>query len=196
MLGVYLFCAVLGVGLVLFSLLGGDTDAGVGEGLDAEAASIPAPGASGLAGELLLGFFRVRNLTFLLAGFGVTGLLGHWLGLAPTLTALLAAGLGLASALVVHGVFTWLRRTDSSVDVLKDSDLEGTFARVVLPLTGRQRGRISCIASGQQLYLTARLADDSTEVLPVGAAVVILRMQSGVAEVSAAPGLELSSSTD
>lgn len=196
MFGVYLFCAVLGGGLVLFSLLGGDSDDGLAEGLEAE--SGPGTGASstGVAGELLLGFFRVRNLTFLLAAFGVTGLLGHWLGLAPLLTVALATGLGVLSAMLVHGAFTWLRRTDSAADVLEDSDLEGSFARVVVPIAPGGRGRISCEASGQQLYLTARLSGEAGESLPVGAPVVILRMEAGVAEVTSAPSLELSSSND
>ncbi|MFN2316756.1 MAG: hypothetical protein ABR602_08735, partial [Gemmatimonadales bacterium] len=193
---VYLFCAVLGGGLVLFSLLGGDSDDGLAEGLEVEPGSGHGASAPGVAGELLLGFFRVRNLTFLLAAFGITGLLGHWLGLAPVLTAVLATGLGLGSAMLVHGTFTWLRRTDSATDVLEDSDLEGSFARVVVPIAPGGRGRISCEASGQQLYLTARMSGEAGEPLPVGAPVVILRMEAGVAEVSSAPSLELSSSTD
>lgn len=196
MFGVYLFCAVLGGGLVLFSLLGGDSDDGLTEGLEAEPGSGAGASPTGVAGELLLGFFRVRNLTFLLAAFGVTGLLGHWLGLAPLLTAALATGLGLVAAMLVHGTFTWLRRTDSARDVLEDSDLEGSFARVVVPITPGGRGRISCEASGQQLYLTARLSGQAGDSLPVGAPVVILRMEAGVAEVTSAPSLELSSSND
>lgn len=196
MFGVYLFCAVLGGGLVLFSLLGGDSDDGLAEGLEVETGAGSGPSSAGMAGELLLGFFRVRNLTFLLAAFGVTGLLGHWLGLAPLLTAALATGLGLVSAMLVHATFTWLRRTDSARDVLEDSDLEGNFARVVVPLAASGLGRISCEVSGRQLYLTARLADSAEPALAEGTPVVILRMDGGVAEVSAAPSLELSSSND
>ncbi len=196
MVGVYLFCAVLGGGLVLFSLLGGDSDDGLAEGLEVEPGSGSGASSTGVAGELLLGFFRVRNLTFLLAAFGVTGLLGHWLRLAPLVTAVLAAALGLVSAMLVHATFTWLRRTDSAADVLEDSDLEGSFARVVVPIAPGGRGRISCEASGQQLYLTARISGEAGEPLPVGAPVVILRMEAGVAEVTSAPSLELSSSTD
>jgi len=197
MFGVYLFCAVLGGGLVLLSLLGGDdADAGVGEGLDSQGTNT-GPGMHGsAAGELLLGLFRFRNLTFLMAGFGITGLLGTWLGTASGTTLVLAGGVGASAMLLVHGVFTWLRRTDSAVDVFSDQDLEGTFARVVVPMTAGTMGRVSCIASGQQLYLTARLDAAATQAVPVGAPVVILRMRDGVAEVSSAPSLELSSSTD
>lgn len=196
MFGVYLFCAILGGGLVLFSLLGsGADDVGLGEGLDSEGPGGPSGGGS-LAGELLLGFFRFRNLTFLLAGFGVTGLLGIWLGLSALATAALAAGMGVFAMLLVHLVFVWLRRSDSAVDVLSDTDLEGRFGRVVVPIGPGARGRISCVASGQQLYLTARLAEEASAPVAVGVPVVILRMADGVAEVAPAPSLELSSSTD
>lgn len=191
MVGVYLLCALVGGGLALFSLVGGDSDDGFGEASDVDTG-----GGHGVAGELLLGFFRARNLTFLLAAFGVTGLLGGWLGWAPLPTALAALGLGLAAALMVHGVFTWLRRTDSAADVLEDGDLEGSLGRVVVPVTRLGRGRIVCEASGRELYLTARLADGAEGDLPIGTNVVILRMEAGVAGVAAATGLELSSSTD
>lgn len=190
MFGVYLFCTILGGGLVLFSLLGGaEHDAGMGDDLDAG-------GHGASSSGLILGIFRVRNLTFLLTAFGITGLLGSWLNVGSVLTAILAGAMGISAMFLVHGVFTWLRRTDSSVDVLNDSDLEGSFARVVVPLRPGGLGRISCVASGQQLYVTARLPAEAVEVLPVGAPVVVLRMHAGVAEVSAAPGLELSSSTE
>jgi len=197
MLGVYLFCTVLGGGLVLLSLLGaGDHDAGVGDGVDVGGEHAGAGSHVTGAGELLLGLFRIRNLTFLLAGFGITGLLGTWLGAGRVTTALLAGVMGVSAMLLVHGVFTWLRRTDSAVDVLGDSDLEGTLARVVLPITAAARGRISCVASGQQLFLTARLADGQPELPEVGSPVVILRMRGGVAEVAPATGLDLPSSID
>jgi hypothetical protein len=40
------------------------------------------------------------------------------------------------------------------------------------------------------------MSGEAAEPLPVGAPVVILRMEAGVAEVTSAPSLELSSSTD
>lgn len=198
MYGIYLFSAVLGGGLVLFSLLSGGDDGGADGDIDVEVdAGAEGPGVHGhLGGDLLLGLFRFRNLTFLLAGFGITGLLGTWLGTGRTATAVLAGVVGLSAMLLVHGVFTWLRRTDSGMDVFSDQDLEGSFARVVVPMTATTRGRVSCIASGQQLYLTARLDAGGGERLEVGTPVVILRMRGGVAEVAPAPSLELSSSSD
>lgn len=196
MLGVYLFSAVLGGGLVLFSLLSGGDDGGADGDIEVDGGAEGAGTHGHLGGDLLLGLFRFRNLTFLLAGFGLTGVLGTWLGAGRAATLVLAAVVGISAMLLVHGVFTWLRRTDSAGDVFSDQDLEGAFARVVVPMTTTARGRVSCIASGQQLFLTARTAPEYPEQLAVGTPVVILRMQGGVAEVAPAPSLELSSSTD
>lgn len=197
MLGVYLFCAVLGGGLVALSLLGGsENDVGMADTLDVDGDGATTGGSTSLAGELLLGLFRIRNLTFLVAGFGVTGLLATWLGVGTFAAAVTAGIMGVASMLLVHGVFTWLRRTDSAVDVLGDSDLEGTLARVVIPISATARGRISCVASGQQIFVTAKLADGQPELPQVGSPVVILRMRAGVAEVAPANGMDLPSSID
>jgi hypothetical protein len=197
MFGVYLFCAVLGAGLVLLSLLGGgEHEAGIGEGLDSGGEAGEPSGHSSAAGELLLGLFRIRNLTFLLAGFGITGLLGTWFNAGGVTTAVLASVMGVVAMLVVHGTFVWLRRTDSATDVLGDTDLEGALARVVVPISALSRGRVSCVASGQQLFLTARLAEGQPDLPDVGSPVVILRMRGGVAEVAPANGLDLPSSID
>jgi hypothetical protein len=68
---------MVGGGLLVFSVLGGAHD-DVGDvhvhGLDVDAAGFDAD-LSGVdvAGALVLGFFRPRNLIFFLAAFGVTG---------------------------------------------------------------------------------------------------------------------------
>lgn len=196
MFGLYLFSAVLGGGLVLFSLLSGGDDGAGGDDLEIDGGADGPEVHGHMGGELLLGLFRFRNLTFLMAGFGITGVLGTWLKAGSTATAVLAGLVGVSSMLLVHGVFSWLRRTDSAADVFSDHDLEGTFARVVVPMAATTRGRVSCVASGQQLYLTARLDAGYPERLEIGTPVVILRMRGGVAEVAPAPSLELSSSSD
>lgn len=76
MLGVYIFAMVLGGGLLLLSQLAGDQDhggagdhGGGGGGDHGHDVGVHGPG------ELLLGFFRPRNLIFFLAAFGLTGTL-------------------------------------------------------------------------------------------------------------------------
>ena len=215
MLGIYLFAAILGGGLLLFSVLaGGEHDAhGDASGLDADhdlghdlghdvdhqlghdtEAGHDAPSG---AGELVLGLFRPRNLTFFLAGFGLTGalltLLSSWDAGQSLLPAI---GMGLASMVVTHGAFTWLKRSESAVDVISDSDIEGCIGRVVLPLMPGVRGRIACTIGGRDIYLTATLDQDLTETLSPGREVVVLRVTETVAYVMPFTSRELPPQTD
>lgn len=199
MLGVYLFAMVVGVGLVLFSVLGGgDGNAGdIEASLDADA-DVEVEHGAGITtgmGEIVLGLFRPRNLTFLLAAFGTTGTLLTVAGTNPAGTALMATAMGVGAWLLTHGVFTWLRRTDSAVDALSDRDLEGTIGRVTLPIAPGQRGRITVLVAGRQAYLTARLAPDMDRPLAIGTEVLIRRTDGGVAEVIPTDTLGLPPST-
>lgn len=187
MFGLYLFAAILGVGLILFSILGGDGEVDAdGPELDPDADA-----GGGGAAELVLGFFRPRNLTFLLGTFGATGTLLSLVGANPVLTAVLSVAMGLTAMGLTHVTFAWLKRTDSATGVMSDTDLEGSMARVVLPLAPGERGRIACTAGGRELYLTARLAPEVTRPLAPGSEVIIVRTEAGVAEVVPAGELGL-----
>jgi hypothetical protein len=199
MLGLYLFALVLGGGLLVLSLLGGDSDADAPDADFQADADVDAQADGGVgqshfgAGGLVLGLFKPRNLVFLLATFGVTGSLLTWLGVGRAATLTLAVAMGAAAMVLTHAVFTWIRRSDASVEVLSDSDLEGSIARVVLPLAPGVAGQVACLAGGREVYLTARLAADVSEPLATGREVVILRTGDGVAVVIPSGMLELPS---
>jgi membrane protein implicated in regulation of membrane protease activity len=191
MLGLYLFALILGGGLLVFSALGGDgdSDAHAG-GHDGDAGGHHHGG-----GDLILGFFRPRNLVFLLAAFGATGSMLTLIGRANTTTPLLAAIVGVGAMAASHAVFSYLRRTDSAGSVLDDRDLEGRPARVVLSVAPGERGRVVCLVGGREQYLTARLAPDATDALVAGRDVVILGITDGVARIAPFDTLELPAST-
>lgn len=180
MLGVYLFAAVLGCGLLVFSF--GDDHGGQGHGVDVH------HGFAGAihphVGDVLLGFFRPRNLIFFLAAFGLTGSLLTWLGTSFAPTLLAAAGMGTGALLVTGALFRWLGRSDSAMDVVGDAELEGTMARVVIPVGEGQRGRIACTIGGREVHLIARLAPGVGQALETGREVVVVRMADGEAEIS------------
>ncbi len=214
MLGIYLFAAILGGGLLLFSVLAGgehdahadasgfDADHDIGHdighdvhhelGHDADASHV----GHGGAGELVLGLFRPRNLTFFLAAFGLTGslltLLSPWSAIASLIPSL---GMGFGAMVVTHGVFEWLRRSESAVDVVSDSDVEGCVGRVVLPLGPGERGRIACRIGDREIYMIATLAE-GYPALPPGREVVILKVSDTVAQVMPLESRELPPSTD
>lgn len=196
MLSLYLFSAIIGVGLILLSLLGGEAEAD-GPEFDAEVDTEiefeveHEIGLAGEVGELVLGLFKPRNLTFLLAAFGSTGALLTWSGTNPATTLLLASSMGVGSMMLTHAVFTWLKRTDSSVDVLSDRDLEGSIGKVTLPIAPGSKGQISVVAAGQQAYLTAQLVERVDTELVIGTEVLIRRTDNGIAEVIPTAMLDL-----
>ena len=171
MTSVYLLSAILGLGLLIFSTL------------------------SGGASHFLLGLFGTRNLTFLLAAFGATGLLLTLFRVDRAITLVLAMGLGVVSMGLAHGVFTWLRRTDSAVEVLGDDDFQGELARVVLPIGTGSQGQVACVIAGREVYLTAVLAGEVEGPLAIGREVIILSTAQGVAAVMPATQLEIPPST-
>ncbi|HRP07812.1 MAG TPA: hypothetical protein PLL69_04930, partial [Gemmatimonadales bacterium] len=124
-----------------------------------------------------------RNLTFFLAAFGATGLLLGWLGVGSITTFVLALATGLISFAAVHAVFTWLRRSDSAVEVFGDRDLEGALGRVTWPISAGTRGQIACSIGGRELYVTAELADGVDGLLGTGQEIIVLSTRNGVAAV-------------
>ncbi len=195
MLGIYLFAMVVGVGLLLFSILGGgdsdvdapDVDVDIDADVDFDGDLSPA----GAVGDVVLGLFRPRNLTFLLAAFGTTGALLTWTRGSDADTLLLASAMGAGAWMLSHAVFTWLRRTDSGIEALSDRDLEGSIGTVTLPIVPGSRGRVTIVIAGRQTYLTARLEPGVTEALAPGTEVLIRRTDNGVAEVIPTASLDL-----
>jgi hypothetical protein len=197
MLGFYLFAAVLGGGLLVLSLLGGDGDGGghgvgghdvgghdVGHGHGGgHDAGHGHAGHQG-PGDLLLGFFKPRNLVFFLAAFGLTGAALTWLNQASSLTLGFATGMGLGAMAINHALFTWLARTDAAIDTLGDADLEGVSARVVINVEPGRAGRVVCVVAGREQYITARLASGISDPIPAGREVVIVAVDGGVAQIA------------
>lgn len=182
MLGVYLFTAIVGAGLLAFSLFAGhDTHHDVGAGHDHPlVADADHPGV----GELVIAFLRPRNLIFGMAGFGLTGTLLTLLRAGPLLTPVAAAGMGTGFLFLSHAVFTALKRTESGGAALSDAEILGERARVTLALEPGRPGRVACVLGGREVHLTARLDAAAAEGIPAGREVVVVRVTNGVAEVA------------
>jgi hypothetical protein len=181
MLGVYLFTAIVGAGLLLFSLVAGhDAHHDVAGHDHPILADSDHPGW----GELALAFLRPRNFIFGAAGFGLTGTILTLLQAGPLLTPLAAATMGAGFFLLSHGVFTVLKRTESGGAPLNETELMGERARVTLPLEPGHPGRVACVIAGREVYLTARLAPPLVGSISAGKEVVVVRVTNGVAEVA------------
>lgn len=197
---IYLFATVVGCLLVLVSVLSGghgDASADGDVGLDgATADSVSAgegpghtqghhePGHAAAASSLgsALGWLlSVQLWTYLLAFGGLTGLLLRSIAhVKEPLAGGCALAVGLGTAL---GARLVLRRVMGSSDSgTTDHDrLVGSSAQVLIPAAAGGTGKIRLFSRGQMLDLLARASDGGA--LPEGAAVSILEVRDGVAEV-------------
>ncbi|MDQ8166036.1 MAG: hypothetical protein P3A28_09830 [Gemmatimonadota bacterium] len=185
MLGVYLLFAVVGLGLLAFSL-GDDADASSHDvgGSSGHGASGHGDAAHSHPGDLVLGFFRPRNMIFFAAAFGTTGAIFTWLGRAALSTGVLALLMGAGAMAVSHALFRWLRNTESAVEVVGDAALEGSTGRVAIDVEPGARGRVVCNVGGREVSVLARLAPGTAGTLGAGSEVVVIRMVDGEAEVA------------
>lgn len=125
----------------------------------------------------------IRALFLFAAFFGLTGTVLGLLGSQEPLTAVFSVLTGLVVGL---GGNWFIKRfayeqVSSAVSV---ADLTGRTARVSLPFTGAERGKILVEAKGQRLQLLARSLDtEADELFDPGDEVVVVRMDGRVAEV-------------
>ncbi len=183
MLGIYLLFAVVGLGLLAFSL---------GDDADGSSHDVGGHGAGGHGdlghshpGDILLGFFRPRNLIFFAAAFGTTGSLLTWIGqTGPLLAGILALVMGVGAMFTSHALFRWLRKTESATEVVGDAALEGSTGRVAIDVEPGTRGRVVCNVGGREVSVLARLASGTSAALTAGSEVVVVRMVDGEAEVA------------
>lgn len=178
MIPLYLFCLVVGGGLLLFSLLATDAD-GAGHG-DSPAGLHP-PGDGLMAHE----FFSIRAFFYLLAGFGATGFLLDAFTAASGGAALFWATLsGLLAATLAAVVYGWLRRTESGLVPLGDEHLVGVTGRVIVPVAGDRRGKIVALTGGREVELLARLYSPADPACGRDSTVVIVEIDGDTALVT------------
>ncbi len=178
----YWFALIVGVGMYGFSLAAdflGHTD------IDTHAdAEMHHGGAEDKGG----GSFRIlsiRNMTYFLFAFGVTGVLLSWLwgGSRGLLTAVLATTLGATGGAISSLAFGWIRRTEAGV-LPGDHGWVGLTGLVLLPLSSDSTGKIVVARGGREHELLARPFDPRAERPDSWASVMVIEMQQGVALVA------------
>ena len=161
---VYLAAVVIGAPLVAYYVFAGFE-------------SVPA-GSEGFSFDDLL---SVRSLAFLVAFFGVAGLVMTGLGLGAFGT--------LVGAVVVGGTAAWLnalliglvRSTDGEGDLTVEM-IEGRPAEVVVPIGVEGTGRVTVEVEGRQLELVA--ASLEGRAFAVGDHVVVVQLGRRAAYVA------------
>lgn len=150
-----------------------DHDMGVGHDLSLD----------GGGGPDLVDLLSIRALFLFAAFFGLTGISLSLLGSEEPLTAVFAVLTGLIVGL---GGNWFIKRFayDQVSSAISSHDLTGRTARVILPFTGPERGRILLEARGQRVQLTAKSLDaEGDDPFSPGDEVVVVRMDGRVAEV-------------
>lgn len=194
MFGLYLFCAIVGIPLVLMmAFLGGDTDLDFDTDLDLDMdvdldsdleTGLDVAGTGGVVGAAFSGMLSVRSLLFALAGFGTAGLVGWWSGLAFPIHLFMAIVGGLGFSFASSFAMAWLKGSETNSEVRR-VDLQGQAARVTVPVAIDQRGKITILVSGKPTQMTAKLFSDKGGELLVGDQVVVVEVdESGTALIT------------
>lgn len=171
----YGFCLAVGAPLLLWFAFAGDAGA-------------DGPGADG-GDSGPLSVISLSSVAFVLAFFGLSGLIGSATGTAAALVLVFAVVVGVVAGAMNTAAFSWLRRHSNSSDVA-DRELEGSIADVALPISSDHRGKIIVSKAGAREQMTAAPVDGS--VIEPGERVVIVRVDRGVALVAPlGPDLEL-----
>jgi hypothetical protein len=182
MTALYWFATVVGVGMYLFSVFAdvtGDADVGADGDVDFD---VGHGHHHGLDGYKIL---SLRNATYFLFAFGVTGVLLNWLwdGGRSVTTALLSLTIGGLGAAMSTIVFGWLKRSESG-DMPGDQSWIGAPADVVLPLSGDGTGKVYATRAGRTQELLARPFDAAAEHPERWTSVLVLDIKDGVALVA------------
>ena len=179
MTALYWFAMVVGVGMYLFSALAGATGGNHDVG-----------GHSHVDGDThhdvdTYKLLSLRNATYFLFAFGVTGVTLNWLwgGTRGLLTALLALFIGGTGAGISTAVFGWLKKSESG-DMPGDRAWLGASGDVVLPLSAHGTGKIFVSRGGRSQELLARPFDADAASPEIWSSVIVLEIREGIALVA------------
>ena len=201
----YGFALVVGGGMFLFSLAadlfgGGDVDAGGGldvnadvdASLDGGADAAGDHAADGAHADSAFRILSLRNATYFLFAFGVSGVLLTWLwgGERALLTAAFAATLGVVGGAISTFAFGWMRRTETGY-LADDRGWIGHTGVVTIPLSAGGTGKVLVVRDGREHELLARPFERAADRPERWTRVMVIEMRQGVALVSPGdPALE------
>ena len=161
---VYIFALVAGGPLLLWQIFGGGDFEADGDG---RFTVVP-----------------VTTVAFILTFFGAIGLLIQWLDSATTFVGfLIASVVGLLAGGLNSGILAYLGRTSMSSDI-SDREIEGSLARVSLPMSPDRRGRIQLKVAGARTMMTAEPYDPQEGDMEQGETVIVVSIRDGVALVA------------
>ena len=173
MVGLYLAAAIIGVPLVGYFAIAGEGD-DMDTDVDAD-----------VDGGGLFTTISLATLAFFIAFFGLGGLAVGAVGGGAIVTFLMALLVGAAAGGIQMALWAFVRRSSESSEV-GATEMAGRPAEVVLPIGPGRRGRISLVAGGQRLFVSAEALDEDLAegMLERGEPVVVVSVHRGVATVT------------
>ncbi len=177
---IYLICLAVGGFFVLLSLLGGlGTDVEVEFDGDMDV-DLDIDGGGAIAS--IADFLSLRFAFLFAAFFGLTGYLLGLNGTEEPRRFLISLALGFLIGFV--GNWTIKKFAYKSVSSnLTDQDFVGKTAKVIVPFSGEERGKIKLEAKGQEALLIASSADEVSTSFEVGDEVVVVTIDGATAHV-------------
>lgn len=186
MLEFYIFCLILGGGLVTFSLFAGtdggtdaDSEFDASHQLDAEHStdlnssnsishinSANTKLSTAHSAEMVK-FFSIRNLTYFAAFFGLTGTILTLLASSATWTLFASLFAGGFSAFFSYRLMKYLKKSESGQSISL-YNLIGSKGTVTIPIKKNSIGKINVIVQGQIIEIPAKLSEtsESEEIKP------------------------------
>ncbi|MBR4833092.1 MAG: hypothetical protein IKU86_02005 [Thermoguttaceae bacterium] len=183
MTSVYWFCAILGATLVLlqfcatlFGLGGGDLDGdGIPDALDGDVDGDGAADSNGDASGIpFLRALSIRTATAGAAFFGLGGLAGDALELAPVATAGLAIVLGIAAIYCVYFLLRLLSKFGEDGSI-RESTAVGATGTVYLRIPPKRSGRGKVVVSQQGRSMEYAAETDDENELATGTPIVVAK---------------------
>ena len=183
MFTIYLACLLFGGVLLLFSMFGGDAEAGDMADADVDFDADLDAEIHGQGLHAAAQFLSFRNMVFFVAFFGLTGTVLSWLAIPPLLTFGVALAMGLFTATLSHRFLKYLKQSESGAGQ-EVRELEGMAAKVIVGPSKGRRGKIMIATGDRQLQLLAEVADEANrDGFSSGEQVFVLRVDDGVAYV-------------
>lgn len=187
---IYLISLIVGGFFVLLSIFGGadnETDHDVHVELDVDTDTEWEAGheLDVDAGHDLgvVDLLSIRALFLFSAFFGLTGISLTALSMSEPLTGVLSAGTGLLVGIGGNYIIKKFAYEEVS-SLVTQADLSGRTARVLLPFSAKDNGKILIEVGEKRIRVTARLFGDSpTDIVQKDEEVVVVNMDGRIAEV-------------
>lgn len=181
MLPVYVFCTILGGGLLLLGVLGSMVEGdGALDGLGDASEGLDLDVSVGVWKEAL----SFRTLAYGVAVFGAAGWVLTALGTSASLTALLAVASALGVSAIVAAVMGYVQASESGF-TRGEEQFVGAPGRLMIPFSAQTGiGEVSLRHDGRVLSLRARAHGSTAADARDWRYVVVVAMNEGVADVA------------